>query len=263
MCGLLFLNIKLEHTANKSAMWHLCWWEGQTKVNQTLVFWNCLTIKTKQIKTKQTIICTWTKRPKHSQFEAYAKRRGQGETSGKVAEGWSLKRAGANRRAWWPGVDTNSTRWNEERRRNEAAVEEALTGRHVLAPHSTEHSSSRPLGPRRAGWRLIALHLEVKHVAKPNHRETQELFPQTQHCPGSHNSSKSPRKLSSSTKFQAKLDNFKRFPAYSIRQYSFHHPFLFPTGVGEGVIIYSLARQTRSHIAAAPLTELRTSNFGP
>lgn len=120
-----------------------------------------------------------------------------------------------------------------------------------------------PLGPRRAGWRLIALQLEVKHVAKPNHRETRELFPQTQHCPGSHNSSKSPRKLSSSTKFQAKLDNFKRFPTYSIRQYSFHHPFLFPTGVGEGVIIYSLARQTRSHIAAAPLTELRTSSFGP
>lgn len=263
MCGLLFLNINLEHSANKLAMWHLCWWEGQTKANQTLVFWNSLTIKTKQIKKKKTtIICTWTKRTKHSQFFS-AKRRGQGETSGKAAEGWSLKRAGANRRAWWPGVDTNSTRWNENgggmKRRLKKPSQDAVFWLHT------------PLNTPRLGLSDPA---ELDGGSSLCNRRWNTLRNQTTGRLESffhkHNivldhiiPLNPPRKLSSSTKFQAKLDNFKRFPTHSIRQYSFHHPFLFPTGAGEGVIIYSLARQTRSHIAAAPLTELRTSNFGP
>lgn len=36
MCGLFFLNIKLEHKATKSAVWHLCWLEGQIKLNRAL-----------------------------------------------------------------------------------------------------------------------------------------------------------------------------------------------------------------------------------
>lgn len=78
----------------------------------------------------------------------------------------------------------------------------------------------------------VALQLEVRHAAKPN--QIQELLPQTKQCPGSHKSSKSSRKLSSSTKFPAKLDNFKHFPTHSIQQYSFHHPFPFPRRVGWG-----------------------------
>lgn len=60
------------------------------------------------------------------------------------------------------------------------------------------------------------------------------------------------------TKFQTERDGLNHFPTHSIRRYSFHHPFLFPS---ERLIIYSFPRQTRIHFAAAPLTQLQTSLF--